>query len=137
MLVVEGAIPARDDGVYMELGGRPAIQVVKEVAAQTLLTVIAIAYTYLHSGGSRLVGVDLPGTIVLYRKEDIVRAATGAGEDRSCPCRHYRSALMTAEMLGASPENVLLVGIVGECYEPGCPLTKKLSLRRKSVRPAG
>src|ERR1700747_3412706 len=32
ILVVEGAIPTRDDGVYMELGGRPAIQVVKEVA---------------------------------------------------------------------------------------------------------
>lgn len=34
VLVVEGAIPARDNGVYMELGGRPAIQVVKEVAGQ-------------------------------------------------------------------------------------------------------
>jgi hydrogenase small subunit len=34
VLVVEGSIPTRDDGVYMELGGRPAIQVVKEVAAQ-------------------------------------------------------------------------------------------------------
>ena len=45
VLVVEGAIPARDDGVYMELGGRPAIQVVKEVAAQAA-AVIAIAYTY-------------------------------------------------------------------------------------------
>lgn len=34
VLVVEGSIPTRDDGVYMQLGGRPAIQVVKEVAAQ-------------------------------------------------------------------------------------------------------
>ncbi len=34
VLVVEGSIPTRDDGVYMELGSRPAIQVVKEVAAQ-------------------------------------------------------------------------------------------------------
>jgi len=33
VLVVEGAIPARDDGIYMELAGRPAIQVAKEVAA--------------------------------------------------------------------------------------------------------
>jgi hydrogenase small subunit len=35
VLVVEGAIPTRDDGVYMQLGGRPAIQVVKEVAAKS------------------------------------------------------------------------------------------------------
>jgi hydrogenase small subunit len=34
VLVVEGAIPTRDDGVYMEMGSRPAIQVAKEVAAK-------------------------------------------------------------------------------------------------------
>ena len=34
VLVVEGAIPTRDDGVYMQMGGRPAIQVIKEVAGQ-------------------------------------------------------------------------------------------------------
>jgi hydrogenase small subunit len=41
VLVVEGAIPTRDDGVYMEMGGRPAVQVVREVAAQAA-AVIAI-----------------------------------------------------------------------------------------------
>lgn len=41
VLVVEGAIPARDDGVFMELAGRPAIQVAKDVAAQAT-AVIAI-----------------------------------------------------------------------------------------------
>ena len=41
VLVVEGAIPTRDDGVYMELGGRPAVQVVKEVVSKAA-AVIAI-----------------------------------------------------------------------------------------------
>lgn len=41
VLVVEGAIPTRDDGVYMELGGRLGVQVVREVAAQAA-AVIAI-----------------------------------------------------------------------------------------------
>jgi hydrogenase small subunit len=41
VLVVEGAIPTRDDGVYMELGGRPGVQVLKEVAARAA-AVIAI-----------------------------------------------------------------------------------------------
>jgi len=41
VLVIEGAIPTRDDGVYMELGGRPALQVAKEVAGQAA-AVIAI-----------------------------------------------------------------------------------------------
>ncbi|MFZ0808803.1 MAG: hydrogenase small subunit, partial [Candidatus Sulfotelmatobacter sp.] len=41
VLVVEGAIPAKDDGIYMELAGKPAIQVAKDVAAQAA-AVIAI-----------------------------------------------------------------------------------------------
>jgi len=41
VLVVEGAIPTRDDGVYFELGGRPGVQVLEEVAAQSA-AVIAI-----------------------------------------------------------------------------------------------
>ncbi|MFZ0479676.1 MAG: hydrogenase small subunit [Terriglobales bacterium] len=34
VLVVEGAIPTRDDGIYMQMGGRPAVQVVKEAASK-------------------------------------------------------------------------------------------------------
>lgn len=41
VLVVEGAIPTRDDGVYMQLNSRPAIQVVKEVASRSA-AIIAI-----------------------------------------------------------------------------------------------
>src|SRR5215471_6386063 len=41
VLVVEGAIPTRDDGVYMQLGGKPAMQVVKDVASKAA-AVIAI-----------------------------------------------------------------------------------------------
>jgi hydrogenase small subunit len=41
VLVIEGAIPAKDDGVYMQLGGRPAIEVAKDVASQAA-AVIAI-----------------------------------------------------------------------------------------------
>lgn len=33
---------------------------------------------------------------------------------------------MTAEMLGASPKELLLVGIVGECFEPGNHLSPAL-----------
>jgi hydrogenase small subunit len=41
VLVVEGAIPAKDDGVFMQLAGRPGIQVAKDVASQAA-AVIAI-----------------------------------------------------------------------------------------------
>jgi hydrogenase small subunit len=35
VLVVEGAIPTKDNGVYMELNDKPAVQVLKEVAAKS------------------------------------------------------------------------------------------------------
>ena len=41
VLVVEGAIPTKDDGVYYEMGGRPGVQVLREVASQAA-AVIAI-----------------------------------------------------------------------------------------------
>lgn len=41
VLIVEGAIPAKDDGIYLELGGRPGVQVVREVASKAA-AVIAI-----------------------------------------------------------------------------------------------
>lgn len=41
VLVIEGAIPAKDDGVFMQLASKPAIQVAKDVAAQAA-AVIAI-----------------------------------------------------------------------------------------------
>ena len=65
---------------------------------------------------------DAPaGTIVLYQKEDILRIAPAERLDPHSPA--LSECLMTADMLGASPEHVLLVGIVGRNYEPGQPLS--------------
>lgn len=64
---------------------------------------------------------DPPGTIALYRKEDIVREAPAERLDPHSPA--LSECLMTAEMLGAAPLHVLLVGVVGERYEPGSPLS--------------
>ena len=64
---------------------------------------------------------DPAGTIVLYRKEDIVRQVPAERLDPHSPA--LSECLLTAEMLGASPRNMLLVGIVGETYEPGSPLS--------------
>src|SRR5579863_4893745 len=64
---------------------------------------------------------DPPGTITLYRKEDIVREVPTERLDPHSPA--LSECLLTAEMLGASPKQVLLVGIAGKTYEPGNPLS--------------
>jgi len=71
---------------------------------------------------------ETPGAIVLYRKEDILRVMPAERLDPHSPA--LSECLMTADMLGASPEHVLLVGIVGSCYDPGQPLSEAV---RQSV----
>ncbi|HXJ85381.1 MAG TPA: hydrogenase maturation protease [Candidatus Binatia bacterium] len=58
-----------------------------------------------------------PGTVLLYRKADIVRAMPAKRLDPHSPA--LSECLMTAEMLGASPQSVLLVGIVGQAFDAG------------------
>jgi hydrogenase maturation protease len=65
---------------------------------------------------------DPAGTVVLYRKEGILADVPGERLDPHSPA--LSECLMTAEMLGASPKHVLLVGIVGKSYEPGLSLSK-------------
>jgi hydrogenase maturation protease len=68
---------------------------------------------------------DPPGMIVLYQKEDIVRVMPAERLDPHSPA--LSECLMTADLLGASPEHVLLVGVVGKCYEPGSSLSPAVS----------
>lgn len=65
---------------------------------------------------------DAPGTVQLYRKADILRETPAQRLDPHSPA--LSECLMSADMLGTRPDNVLLVGIVGESYEPGCQLSK-------------
>jgi hydrogenase maturation protease len=74
---------------------------------------------------------DPAGTLALYAKEDILRDTPAERLDPHSPA--LAECLMTAEMLGAMPQHVLLVGIAGKCYEPGHPLSAAV---RQSVGPA-
>lgn len=74
---------------------------------------------------------DPAGTVVSYRKEDILSVAPTERLDPHSPA--LSECLLAAEMLCASPENVLLVGIVGAEYEPGQPLSVPV---RQAIRTA-
>ncbi|HUA16422.1 MAG TPA: hydrogenase maturation protease [Verrucomicrobiae bacterium] len=97
----------------------------------------ALDLTHRVAGRDAVILVDsvacdqAPGTLLLYRKEDIVRQAPPPRLDPHSPA--LSECLMAAEMLGASPKSVLLVGIVGKCYEPGQPLDAAVGC---AVRPA-
>jgi hydrogenase maturation protease len=74
---------------------------------------------------------DPPGSVVFYRKEDILRVEPAQRLDPHSPA--LSECLLAADMLGASPENVLLVGIVGESLACGDQLSKTV---REAIEPA-
>lgn len=97
--------------------GTPALDLTHQIVGlQTLILVDSV------------VSSDPPGTIKHYRKADIIRETPAQRLDPHSPA--LSECLMAADMLRASPEHVLLVGIVGECYEPGMPLSEAV---RQSV----
>lgn len=65
-----------------------------------------------------------PGSVILYNKEDISGITPTQRLDPHSPA--LSECLLTADMLGSSPENVLLVGIVGAGFEPGSALSESV-----------
>ena len=98
--------------------GTPALDLVHQIVGLNALILV-------DSVASQELAATPPGTIVLYRKADIVRETPAQRLDPHSPA--LSECLLSAEMLGASPEHVLLVGVVGKSYEPGDPLSEGVS----------
>lgn len=100
-----------EDGVELVDLGTPALDLTHQIVGlRGLILIDSVASDHA------------PGTVVLYRKEDILSVAPAERLDPHSPA--LSECLLTAEMLGASPEHVLLLGISGAIYEPGEPLSE-------------
>jgi hydrogenase maturation protease len=95
--------------------GTPALDLTHQIVGLHALILV-------DSVASDGVGDDPPGTILLFRKEDILRETPTQRLDPHSPA--LSECLMTAAMLGASPEHVLLVGNCGEMLRAGRPLDR-------------
>lgn len=97
------------DGVLLADLGTPALDLTHQIVGLRALILIDC------------VAGDQPGRVILYNKDDILRAAPAERLDPHSPA--LSECLMTADMLGASPQQVLLVGIVGQSFDPGRALS--------------
>ncbi len=104
-----------DDRVEIADLGTPALDLTHRIAGLQSVILVDCVTSDEHA----------PGTVVLYRKADIVREAPQQRLDPHSPA--LSECLMTAEMLGTGPENVLLVGVVGTNFDPGQPLSEAVS----------
>lgn len=88
----------------------------------------ALDFTHRVVGVEAVILVDCidssayaPGTVLLYSKEDILGAMPAQRLDPHSPA--LSECLLAAEMLGASPQRVQLIGVVGQSFDPGCELS--------------
>lgn len=99
-----------DDGVEIADLGTPALDLIDQLSGKDAVILIDSINTDAE-----------PGTVVLYRKADIMRHHPAVRMDPHSPA--LVDALLSAELFGVAPADVLLVGIKAESFEPGCSLS--------------
>ena len=101
-------------GVEVADLGTPALDLIDQLAGRDAVILI-----------DSVKAEAAPGTVLLYRKEDICRHSPQVRMDPHAPA--LVEVLLSAELFGIAPPDVLLVGIVGESYEVGCSLSAAVS----------
>jgi hydrogenase maturation protease len=102
-----------EEGVEVIDLGTPALDLIDQFTANDAVILI----DSVHADAD-------PGTVLLYRKADIMRHAPAVRMDPHSPA--LVDALLSAELFGVAPADVLLVGIQGESFEPSCSLSKSV-----------
>ena len=101
-----------DEGVELEDLGTPALDFIDHIAGLDALIVV----DSVDNGKP-------PGTITLYRREDLMRTASPVRMDTHSPA--IAESLLAADVFfGMPPREVLLVGISAESYAAGCNLSQ-------------
>ena len=101
-----------DEGVQLEDLGTPALDFIDHIAGLDALIVV----DSVDNGKT-------PGTITLYRHQDLIRKAPSIRMDTHSPA--IIESLMAADVFfGMPPREVLLVGITAESYAGSCDLSE-------------
>jgi hydrogenase maturation protease len=103
-----------EDGVEVADLGTPALDLIDQLTAND--AVILIDSVNVHDG------VADQGAVLLYRKKDIMRLRPAVRMDPHSPA--LVDALLSAELFGVAPTDLLLVGINSDSYEPTCSLSQ-------------
>jgi hydrogenase maturation protease len=103
-----------EDGVEIDDLGTPALDLIDRISGKDAVILIDSIDTDVA-----------PGTVVLYRKADIMRQRPAVRMDPHAPA--LVDASLSAELFGVAPADILLVGIKAESFETGCSLTAIVS----------
>lgn len=99
-----------EPGVEIVDLGTPALDLIEQISGRDAVILVDS------------VSIDAePGTIALYRKEEITRLTPQVRMDPHSPA--LVETLLAAEMFGKTPAEVLLIGIVPQSFEAGRALS--------------
>ena len=102
------------DGVCLEDLGTPALDFIDHIAGVDALIVVDSVENGL-----------VPGSISLYRKEDLKRVRTSIRMDTHSPA--ITESLLAAEVFfGVDPNEVLLIGVTSGSVAAGCSLSPRV-----------
>jgi len=105
---------AFDEGVEIADLGTPALDLIDQISGRDAVILIDS------------IKVDCePGSILLYRKPDIMRHYPEVRMDPHSPA--LVETLLSVEMFAVAPRDVLLIGIAGATYDSGCCLSAPVS----------
>ncbi len=102
---------AFEEGVEVADLGTPALDLIDQLTANDAVILIDSINTDADAG-----------TVLRYRKEDIMQIRPAVRMDPHSPA--LVDAMLSAELFGVAPADVLLVGIKGQSFEPGCTLSQ-------------
>jgi hydrogenase maturation protease len=100
-----------DSGVEVADLGTPALDLIDQLTNKDAVILIDSINIEAESGA-----------VMLYRKADIMQHCPAVRMDPHSPA--LVDALHSAELFGVAPAEVLLVGIKGQNFEPGCSFSK-------------
>ena len=100
-----------DEGVEVADLGTPALDLIDQISGRDAVILIDSINTDAA-----------PGTVRLYRKTDILRHSPAVRMDPHSPA--LAETLLSTDLFGIAPADVLLVGIAAESYEAGCSLSQ-------------
>ncbi len=102
-----------EEGVEVVDLGTPALDLIDELSGRDLVILIDSVDTD-----------TAPGTVILYRKDEIMQQRPAVRMDPHSPA--LVDTLFSAELFGVAPASLLLVGISAESYEASCRLSKSV-----------
>jgi hydrogenase maturation protease len=99
------------EGVEIADLGTPALDLIDQISGRDAVILI-----------DSINVAAAPGTVLLYRKEDIIQHRPAVRMDPHSPA--LIETLLSSELFGVAPKEVLLVGIVAETFDSGCELSE-------------